>query len=199
MPFRVVKNLFVALFLVASLALGADAALEQQETIELEPGTPLFQLMSRRGGIADTMDKVARKKVTIVGWDQFQEAREGFDPRVFRKLLPMFKGSTTAAREKNLKKLIDALEGEKLNVTNAVAAIANVMSEEGILKDPSRIGLEATRIAPLVMLASGGGTGVTLDENNHTYHYGYKAGENGDFANEPSDVNRKRKIGRAHV
>ena len=44
------------------------AELRPKITVELEKGTPLFELMDREGGLADTMDADAKKKIKIASY-----------------------------------------------------------------------------------------------------------------------------------
>src|SRR5439155_17372596 len=56
----------------------------------------------------------------------------------------------------------------------------------------------AFKLAPILMLSSGGGTGIPLMDDVWTYHYGYKHGD--DSGEEDLETNRKRtKSGRSYI
>lgn len=192
---RVVSLRAVALsFLLSFQFLYAETGgLFSDSLIKLEPGVPLFELMNREGGIADTMDAAAKKKVAIVSYDRIEQLWDQFNPEVWDKLMPLFK-----EREKGFEALVDSLEGKKFNVATIVGAIANQLKAQDSIKDPEKLALVATRLAPVIMISSGSHTEIPLADAIRTYHYGYKVGN--DNGKEDPTVNRKRtKSGRSYV
>lgn len=189
-------SVFVTAMLTAHSGLAAKqhaAALHPATQFQLTAGTPLFQEMDEKGGIADTLDADAKKKVSFADYAAVQAARANFEDEVFKKVMPLF-----AKGEKGFQALVEALAGQEVSEHDAVPAIAKALQDGELLKDTSKVGLAATRLAPLLMLTSGGGTEIALNENVITYHYGFKPGD--DSGEEEATVNRKRtKSGRSYA
>jgi hypothetical protein len=185
---------FVSVFASFQLALAEPGGIRAGSEVRLERGTPVFELMDREGGIADIMDEDAKRRVEIVPFERIEELWEEFNPEVFEKLMPAFR-----KKEKGFEALVAELQGKKHNVATIVPAIAKILKDQDLVKDPGKIALTATRLAPVIMISSGSNTELPLGDSIRTFHYGYKPG-NDNGRSEAPEVNRKRtKSGRSYV
>lgn len=172
MPWR--RALAFLVLCLSSFAFARSGALSLNKSLDLSDykGKTFLETMMKPGGIKEALDADEKDSFEIAGKAKvLRVAQESFHPNVLKKILKYFSQGKTG-----FGKLLDALEGTKATPASVAGVIAKKLNDEGLLNDSGKVGLAAVTVAPLISLASGAGTLVTLNSHSYTYHFGYKPG-----------------------
>ena len=137
-------------------------------------------------GMKYALDTDALERFSFVDKGSVNAMEASFDPAVYKKIDRSLIGGRAG-----LNTLVDSLSGLTATPLTAAGVIAGKLNELNIVKDPSRLGLTAVTIAPLLSLNSGAGVSVILDKNNSYLNIGYKSGK------DPALVEKDVKSGRS--
>ena len=153
-------------------------------------GQTYLQFLMAPAGLKKALDADVTTKFTFAGKDAVHSAAGNFDPKVYRKIVGLFKDG-----EPGLDKLLDSLAGASATPATAAGVIAGRLTALDLLADPGTIGLSAVSLAPFLSLASGAGVAVKINEQNFYYNIGYKPGMETDQAQVDKDVKSGRSYG----
>jgi hypothetical protein len=142
--------------------------------VPLPTGMSFHRFMTGPDGLKAAFDHDEARSFSVATKDAFLAAATRFDPPVLQKIADIF-----AVGQPGLEAFLGDLAGRTFDPASFPRDSGVREALRGRLKKPENLPLDVVVVTPLVVLASGGGTRVRIDERNHYDNVGYRPGGDG--------------------
>jgi hypothetical protein len=142
--------------------------------VSLPTGISFHRFMTGPDGLKAAFDRDEARSFSVVDAGGFRGVVSRFDPPVLQKIADLF-----AVGEPGLEAFLRDLAGRTFDSASFPRDSGVREALRGRLKKPENLPLDVVVVTPLVVLASGGGTRVRIDERNHYDNVGYRPGGDG--------------------
>jgi hypothetical protein len=149
--------------------------------VTLPRGSSFHRFMTNPGGLKAALDRDETRPFTVVAQDGFRGAAAQFDPPVVQRIVDLF-----ALGQPGLDAFLGDVAGRTLDPGSFARDPAVREALRTRLKKPENLPLDVVMVMPLVVLTSGGGVRVRIDDRNRYANVGYRPGGDGpDHAADP--------------
>jgi hypothetical protein len=149
--------------------------------VALPRGSSFHRFMTGPDGLKAALDRDETRPFTVVAKEGFRGAAARFDPPVVQRIVDLF-----ALGEPGLDAFLAEVAGRTLDPGSFARDPSVREALRTRLKKPENLALDVVMVTPLVVLTSGGGVRVRIDDRNRYDNVGYRSGGDGpDHAADP--------------